>query len=214
MAYEICLFDLDGTIVDSQQGIVNSILHTVATFGLEMPSMERLKKFIGPPIRVSFEKVFNMSPKDANSAVSKYREYYAEKGVFENILYPGIEDTLKILKERGKTIALATLKPTVFAVKILEEFGISQYFTYALGSELNGDRNTKGEVISDVLDALGDISKEKTVMIGDREYDILGAREMGLSSIGVTYGFGSRRELEYAGADMIVDSVPELLDLV
>jgi phosphoglycolate phosphatase len=169
-----------------------------------------LYKFIGPPIIESFQKFYGFSKEEANTALKYYREHYKEEGVLENTLYPGIVDLIKALKDDNRTLIIATSKPEVYAKQILEDFGIAKFFTHIAGSTLDGTRLTKSHVMKYAVE-ISDIEDfSKAVMIGDREYDVLGAKEMGLSSIGVLYGFGSRKELEKAGADFIATSAKDI----
>lgn len=210
MRYEYLLFDLDGTLTDPVLGITNSVMYALKKYGIEVNDRRELYKFIGPPLSDSFENFYGFSKAEAVNAVEYYREYYREKGIFENAVYDGIETLLKTLKDNGRTLLLATSKPKVFAEQILEHFKIAKYFTFVAGSNLDGTRVKKGEVIKYVLENCMNIDLSKAVMIGDREHDIIGAKEAGMDSIGVLFGYGGRDELEKAGADRIVESVAEL----
>ncbi len=204
------LFDLDGTLTDSKLGITNSAAYALEKFHIKVENLDDLTKFIGPPLMDSFMEYYNMSEEDALTAVTYYREYFAVKGVYENSLYDGIKDLLIELKQRNMTLIVATSKPTFYATKILEHFGIMEYFTFVAGSELDGTRARKAEVISYVLEENSIEDLSKAIMIGDRKHDVIGAKEMGVESIGVLYGFGDKEELEQAGADHIVATVTEL----
>lgn len=210
MRYEYILFDLDGTLTDPVVGITNSLMYALRKYGIEINDRRELYKCIGPPLTDSFENFFGFSKTEAKNAVEYYREYYREKGIFENVVYDGVETLLKTLKDNGRTLLLATSKPKVFAERILEHFKIDGYFTFVAGSNLDGTRVKKGEVIKYALENCKNIAPTKAVMIGDREHDITGAKEAGIDSIGVLFGYGSRDELEKAGADKIVESVAEL----
>lgn len=210
MRYEYLLFDLDGTLTDPALGITNSVMYALKKYGIEVNDRRELYKCIGPPLTDSFENFYGFSKAEAVNAVEYYREYYREKGIFENVVYDGIETLLKMLKDNGRTLLLATSKPQVFAEQILEYFKIAEYFTFIAGSNLDGTRVKKGEVIKYALENCKNIDPTKAVMIGDREHDIIGAKEAGMDSIGVLFGYGGRDELEKAGADKIVESVAEL----
>ncbi|MCL2461577.1 MAG: HAD-IA family hydrolase, partial [Defluviitaleaceae bacterium] len=147
----------------------------------------------------------------AEEAVAKYREYFTEKGIYENTLYPGVREMLQTLSDRGKILILATSKVETFSRRILDYFGIAQYFSFVSGSELNGERSEKAEIIRYAMDNVPGMTAERSIMVGDRKHDIIGAKAAGLKSVGVLYGYGDREELEEAGADYIVDDVPELL---
>ncbi len=209
--YRYLFFDLDGTVTDPGEGITNSVMHALATFGIKVKDRSELYPFIGPPLIESFEKYFGFSKEDAGRAVDIYREYYREKGIFENRLYDGIEELLKEQKRRGKIIVLATLKPEAFAIRILEHYNVSQYFTLVSGARMDHSRETKGEIIGKAIKSLGIEDKSEILMIGDRENDIVGANENGVDSAGVLYGYGGLDELKNAGAKYIVEKPSDLL---
>ena len=172
-----------------------------------------LERFVGPPLHESFMRFYGFSEEQAFEAVEVYREYYRDKGLFENTIYNGMEAVLKQLSEAGKTLLVATSKPEVFARRILEKLGIADYFTYIAGANLDGTRTKKAEVIAYALREGGIEDGTKAVMVGDREYDIFGAREFGMDSIGVLFGYGSRGELEAAGATYIAESVEDIWEI-
>ncbi len=202
------LFDLDGTLTDPSEGITRSVQHALAAFGLTA-SREELLCFIGPPLVDSFVRYFGFTEEAALQAVSVYREYFAEKGIFENRVYPGIPELLKRLQCRGKRLYLATSKPEVFACRILAHFRLDGFFTFAGGSCLDGCRARKDEVIRYVLEQMG-IPAADALMVGDREHDVLGASEAGIPCVGVLYGYGDRPELERAGAAAIAGDLEGL----
>ena len=210
MSLEYIFFDLDGTLTDPAIGITNAVMHALKKYGIAVSDRKELYKFIGPPLWDSFEKYCGFSKEEANAAVEYYREYYRDKGMFENQVYDGCEGLLKELKDNGKILIVATSKPEVFAEQILEHFGIAKYFTFIAGSTLDGSRVKKGDVIRYALESCKIIDGSQAIMIGDREHDIIGAKEMGLSSIGVLFGYGSRAELEEAGADFIVSTIEDI----
>lgn len=204
------LFDLDGTLTDPMEGITKSVQFALKKQGIIEEDLWNLTKFIGPPLMDSFQKYYGFSEEEAKQAVIDYREYFAPTGKFENKVYEGIPEMLAALKEKGFTLALATSKPEVFALDILEHFGLKQYFDFVGGALLTG-RTDKAEVISYVLQSIG-ADKGETVMIGDREHDLIGAAKNDLFSVGVLYGYGDREEHEKAGAGQIVETVEELRD--
>lgn len=215
MTYQYILFDLDGTITKSGIGIINSVEYALHKMGVEIEDREILKKFIGPPLSESFQTIYKMSPEEAECAVRYYREYYSEKGIFENEVYDGFIDTLKKLKAAGKSLAVATSKPEQYAKKIAERFGFSKYFDKICGATMDDSRSRKADVIRYTIDTLGlEEKKEQVLMVGDRENDICGAKENGLASMGVLYGYGSQSELEKAGADYIAESTAKIAELV
>ena len=207
------LFDLDGTITDSQEGIKNSVEYALKHFNLEVKDRAELNKHIGPPLRQSFMEFAGLSETDSHMAMTKYREYYGPKGIFENKVYNGISELLEKLKTEGKKIILATSKPWIYAEIILEHFDLKKYFDFVAGSELNGVRTKKADVIAYAVEKYK-IPVSDAVMVGDREHDISGAKENNVKTIGVLYGFGSRQELESAGADYIAENVENIYDYV
>lgn len=210
---ENILFDLDGTLTDPMLGITKSVQYALASFGIVEDSLERLTPFIGPPLKGSFQKFYGFSEEKAEEALAKYREYFSVTGMFENKVYEGIPALLEALKQQNKKVILATSKPEIYARQILEHFHLLSYFDFVGGSLLDGRRVEKPDVIQYVLEE-NHITADNAVMIGDRCFDITGGRQHRLSTIGVLYGYGSRQELEEAGAQCIAESVSELLTLL
>lgn len=212
--YEYILFDLDGTLTDPGIGITNSVVYALKRWNIEVEDRKSLYRFIGPPLQDSFREYYGFSQEDALRAVDVYREYFREKGLYENEVYPGVEKLLQVLKERGKTLILATSKPEEFAVRILRHFGLDRYFTVMAGATMDPSRSKKGDVIAYALRESGVTEVSKAIMIGDREHDIFGAKQNGLDSIGVLFGYGDREELEKAGATYIAATVEDILNHV
>ena len=215
--YKYVLFDLDGTISDPKVGICTSVQQALKKFGIDVPDINTLTPFIGPPLRDSFRDFYHIKPEDMEDVIAAYRARFSTVGLFENDLYDGIPELLKSLKENGRKLALASSKPRVFVEKILDHFGISQYFDVIMGSELDGTRENKSEIIAECLrlfelDPSGDLSE--TVMVGDRKYDIEAANAAGLPNIAVSYGYGSEEELSKAGAKVIAGTVKELENIL
>ncbi len=210
MSFDYLFFDLDGTLTDPALGITNSFIHALKYFNIEIPSYEKLCSFIGPPLPETFKSQFGFSEKKAMEGVKKYREYFADKGLLENSVYPGIQELLTSLKEAGKKLVVATSKPEEYSVRIIEHFGLSQYFENVCGSLMNESRSKKDEVINYAIERNKITDPSKILMIGDRKHDILGAKKCGLKSCGVLFGYGSREELQTAGADFIAANVSEL----
>lgn len=215
--YDIFLFDLDGTLTDPAEGITNSVAYALSKYGIEVEDRTTLNTFIGPPLADSFARYYGFGPEQAKEAIVYYREYFAPKGIFENVPYEGIVDVLKELKSRGKILAVATSKAELFAQRIMDHFGLAQYFDLVCGASMDLSRSLKADVIAYTLDRIRNEglcpkADPAIVMVGDREHDVLGAKENGLPSIGVLYGYGSREELEAAGAEHIISSPQELLD--
>lgn len=212
--YEVVLFDLDGTLTDPGEGITNSVAYALNKFGIEVEDKKQLYPFIGPPLHESFEKYYGFSPADAMKAVDCYREYYKVKGIFENYVYDGIKDVLKTLKQQGKCVCLATSKPEIYARQILEHFDLSQYFDYIAGANMDGTRTKKDEVIRYALSLCRPKNLSDVIMVGDREFDIIGAKNCGVDSIGVLFGYGDRDELQNAGATYIAENVSGILSFI
>lgn len=207
---DLILFDLDGTLTDPAEGITNSVRYALAKHGITVNDSSVLHPFIGPPLIDSFMRFYGFSKSEAVRAVDEYREYYATRGIWENKIYDGIPELLSALRNAGKTVCMATSKPEVFARQIAAHFHIDGYFHFIAGSLMDETRTKKADVITYALQSLGRTIPDGAVMIGDRSYDVLGAREVGMGCIGVTYGYGSAEELTTAGADALADS-PEAL---
>lgn len=206
------LFDLDGTLTDPGAGITRSVQYALKKYGIEVDDLTGLYPFIGPPLKESFQKFFGFDQAEAREAVAAYREYFSERGIYENQLYQGVAEMLERLRSAGQTLLLATSKPTVYAEKILRHFKIDEYFQFISGSELDGSRTDKAEVIEQALEQSRVSDRTRAIMVGDREHDVIGAKKAGLAVIGVLYGYGDREELSRAGADFIVADPPALAE--
>lgn len=219
--YKYLLFDLDGTITKSEEGIFNCIKYALDWAGIPYPEYRVFRSFIGPSLYDSFVREFGMDDAKAKEMVAKYRERYNVVGLFEAEVYDGVADTLCALKEKGCILSVATSKPTEPTLRILEKFGVGKYFDVVVGSNPDGTGSDKKHIISRVLESLKKnhgltedmIKSNQVVMIGDRRYDIEGGKACGLQTIGVLYGYGSREEFEAAGADNIVETPEEILNL-
>lgn len=212
--YNRILFDLDGTLTDPGVGITNSVAYALEKWGIRVEDRRVLYPFIGPPLTDSFTKYYGFSHEDAVCAVEYYREYFRDKGIYENEVYPDVFEMLEKLKEKCKTVILATSKPEEFAVTILKYFDLMKYFDVVAGSTFDGSRLKKADVIRYAFDKGGINDYSNAVMIGDREHDIFGAKEVGIDSIGVLYGYGDLAELQNAGATHIARSVEEILSYI
>lgn len=210
--YTTILFDLDGTITNSEEGIIRSVEYALQKSGIKEFERSSLLRFIGPPLRQSFQEYFDMTPEQAAQATAFYRERYAPIGKFECTLYPGIAGLLQKLHQSGRKVVLATSKPENFAREILDHFSLTGYFTLIGGALLDGSRDTKESVLRYILDT--GIVTGDAVMIGDTRFDMEGAAAVGLPAIGVAYGFGSRKELTEGGAVAIADDVAQLAALL
>ena len=215
MRYQYLLFDLDGTVMDSGEGITKSVQYALSKMGIQEPDLSRLRPFVGPPLLYSFETFCGMDEARAREAITWYRERYNDKGIFECSPYEGIRELLSDLQKKGRNLIVASSKPEVLVKRILEKFDLEKYFSEVVGATLDEKLSTKSEVIGEVFRrcCMTEEMKRKTVMIGDRRYDIEGAQEMKIDSIGVYYGFAEPGELEKAGADYIVRTVRELSEL-
>jgi len=218
---EYLLFDLDGTLTDSSEGITKSVQYGLHSIGIEVGNLNDLLVFIGPPLEYSFREYYRLDDKRMQQAVTKYRERYKQLGMYENALYPGMAALLKDMHKRGKHLAVASSKPEVFVRQILKHFNIEQYFEVVVGSGLDGSLGTKSEVVHEALRqlfgkekdkpfALTEPQKESTAMIGDRRFDIEGGKDNEIVTIGVEYGFAKEGELKEAKADYVVKTVEEL----
>jgi phosphoglycolate phosphatase len=204
------LLDLDGTLTDSKVGITRSVQYALRRARVDVADLETLTPYIGPPLQDSFVALAGFSQADAIRAVASYREYFAETGIFENAVYPGIPECLEALQAQGWRLAVAMSKPTVFAERILDHFSLLTHFQAVVGAGLDGGRRHKHEVIAAALSDLGVAADERCIMVGDREHDVIGAKTVGLLSVGVTWGYGSVQELSEAGADVLVHAVADL----
>lgn len=211
---EYILFDLDGTLTDSFLGITQSVQHALRYFGIDVEDLNELRRFIGPPLDQSFQEYYGLSEEDTIIAIKRYRERYSDTGIFENELYEGIRDLLEELVENGKIVLMATSKPENYARRIADFFDITQYFTQICGSEMDGKRQDKAEVIAFALENQGVVEHSHVIMVGDRKHDIIGAQKNKIDSIGVLYGYGGSEELKEAGANYIVENVSELKKLL
>lgn len=207
--YKNILFDLDGTLTDPAKGITNSVAYALRHYGIEAADRSALCAFIGPPLAYSFNKYYGFDQKQCLEAIEIYREYFSVKGKFENSVYDGIIPMLQALRNRGFRLFIATSKPQKFALEIAEHFGFEKYFEAIRGIPMNGENMTKGQVINGVLQEFS-LDAAKTLMVGDRSYDVIGAKENGLDCAGVLYGYGSKSELKDSGADYIIESVHKL----
>ncbi|CUU47844.1 MULTISPECIES: HAD family hydrolase [Clostridium] len=212
--FEYILFDLDGTLTDSGEGITKSVQYALKSFGILVDDLKELNKFIGPPLKDSFKEYYNFDEEKAQLGLVKYREYFADKGIYENKLYDGIPELLEVLKKNNKKIVLATSKPEVYARQILQYFKIDKYFDFAAGADFEETRVNKGDVIKYALQEANITDLSKVIMVGDREHDIIGAKENNIKSVGVLYGFGDVIELTQARAEYIVKDTEELLNIL
>ncbi len=209
MDFNTIIFDLDGTVIDSSVGITSSVAYALRHYGIEA-DRDMLLRFIGPPLVQSFEKIYGFSNEQAMQAQRIYQEYYAQQGIWDCHLYEGMEQLLTALQSKGKNMLLATSKPEIYTLRIMDYLNIRRFFHCVTGSDLEGFHADKAGIIAKVLENCRITDLSKVLMIGDREFDILAAKKIGIRSLGVLYGFGSKDELEKAGADYIVRTVEEI----
>lgn len=213
-SYQYLLLDLDGTVTDSMEGITRCVEYALNHFGITVKDRRELFPFIGPPLIDSFKEFYHFTDEQAHEASLKYHERFSATGLYENAMYEGIDLFLQKAVAAGKVVMLATSKPGVFAEKIIDHFQLTPYFSFIGGSGMDGARHTKADVIDYVLSSAGVTDLTQAVMIGDRKHDIIGAKAIGIDSVGVLYGYGDYEELKTAGADYIVKDIKELESLL
>lgn len=217
-AFDVILFDLDGTLTDSAPGIVNCLRYALDDLGIAHPDDATMRSHLGPPLVVTFREHYGLEAADIDRAIAKYRERYHDVGLFENTVFDGIPGLLAALDETAATLAVSTSKPTPSATRILRHFDLEGHFAFIGGAELHGPRQHKADVIAHTLEALADRGRwgaaDAVVMVGDRQHDIRGALDHGIPGIGVLWGYGDEAELVGAGAVQVVDQPEALLGLL
>jgi phosphoglycolate phosphatase len=211
--YKHLIFDLDGTLTDPGSGITNSIMYALEKFGITAERQE-LYKFIGPPLRESFNLYYGFDKDQAEQAVLYYREYFSERGMYENEIYPGINDLLAELSLQSRKLYVATSKPQEYSLMILEHFGILKYFEIVSGSNMDGSMSAKSDLIERIIPHIHNDELVETIMIGDRRYDIEGAKHHGIDSAAVLYGYGGRSELEDVNPTYLIENTSKLTSLL
>lgn len=211
--YDVILFDLDGTLTDPANGLVEGFAYAFRKIGVEYGERSSLKRFIGPPLYEEWQKVFGFTPEESSHAIEIFREYYDVYGWWDNIPYDGIKEALAELKKRGYTLAVATSKPEDTAKRVLNLFDLTKYFDFIGGALRSTERDKKSDVINYVLDSLGVSDRTGVVLVGDRKFDAEGAAAVGIDSIGVLWGHGSKEEIGSAGFIKVIDTPSELLEL-
>lgn len=210
MTTRAILFDLDGTIINSEEGITKCVQYALRARGLEVPDRKKLRVFIGPPLELSYRMHYGFNDAEVWESVQKYRERFDEKGIFECSLYDGVRECIEKLKQKGKFIALASSKPETACRRILDHFGLAGEFDEVAGATLDGSISSKEEVLEELCRRLkkrgSDIRREEMCLVGDTKYDAAGAKAAGIRCVGVTYGFGTREELLAAGAEAVFDA--------
>ncbi|MDQ0232026.1 HAD family hydrolase [Metabacillus malikii] len=212
--YKVILFDLDGTLTDPKEGITKSVEYALKRMGIDEPNLDNLECFIGPPLHVSFAEYYGFSEAEISKATALYRERFKEKGMYENVPYDGIQKLLAELQQQGYRLAVATSKPTVFAKTIVDYFQIGQYFEHIVGSNLDGTRSAKAEIIQYIIAEYGEYDLNDFIMIGDRKHDLIGANQVGIDAMGVTYGYGDIEELQACNPTYIANTVEQVGEIL
>lgn len=208
------LFDLDGTLIDSSEGITKSTQYALAHYGIIENDLSKFYKFIGPPLVASFKKYYDFPEEQAVEAVAVYRERYNKIGLFECSLYPGVRECIEKLKAQGYLIGMASSKPEVSCRRILEHFGILELFDDVVGATFDGRIDTKEEVLNEVMRRWSDVPKDEMCLIGDTMFDVEGANQVGIRTVAVNFGFGNVQEMVEAGAVAVCDDMEELPEIV
>lgn len=214
MAYKHILFDLDGTLTDPMLGITNSVIYALKHYGFPVPEREKLHFFIGPPLINSFEEYCGFSREKAVEAMGVYREYFGEKGILENEVYAGIPELLEKLVNSGKKLYLASSKPELYCVRILRHFDILKYFTFVAANTMEEDRSEKSDIIEWLYENCPEVKSEGAIMVGDTEFDVIGAHAQALPCVAVTYGYGNRQNVDKNSPEFYADSVKELSEIL
>lgn len=216
MMYQHVIFDLDGTITEPAEGIIGGVVYALKQFGITVSDQTTLYPYIGPPLRESFQQFHNLSASQAENAVSFYREYYSTKGIYQNQIMPGMETAFQVLREHGCHLYVATSKPELYANQILEYLKLKPYFDWVAGSTFDKTRDTKSAVIAYLLDKMGRDSQDTSdiVMVGDRKFDVIGAQEFGILTIGVLFGYGSREEFEACHCAYLAEDARKMTDII
>lgn len=209
MNYKNILFDLDGTLTDSSPGIINAYIYSLNKLGLNEDDISIVRSYIGSPLRAYYAERQKLTPEDSELAVKYFREHYNDTGIYENNVYPGIKELLEKLTDSGCRLYIATSKPEKFALTVLEHFGLKSYFTYIKGSDMSPDNKPKDVIIKHVME-VNSLTANDSIMIGDRYHDIRGAHLNSIASIAVTYGYGSREELEKENPTHFVGNAEEI----
>ncbi|MCI8957438.1 MAG: HAD-IA family hydrolase [Eubacterium sp.] len=210
--YDVIIFDLDGTLSDSGEGITKSVQYALEKFNILEDNLDNLKHFVGPPLKAEFMKSYYLTEEQGAEAVKFYRERYIPTGIYETSLYKGVRELLEKLKADGKIIAIATSKPHPLAEEVLKFLNIENYFDFVMGADMIGGKQSKEDVLNALLEVLPIKDKSQMIMVGDTSFDVLGAAAVGIGCIGVTYGYGDKNEMSECGAIAVVDTALELLE--
>lgn len=213
--FSYVIFDFDGTVVDTGEGIIKSLQYSFRQMGRDVPDMSDLKRFIGPPIHYSYTHYYGVSEQEVGEYIKKYRERYTVKGIYECELYKGIIELIEALKARGIKVGIASSKPLRLIYSVADHLGITELFDAVVGVRIDdSNHSSKTGLILEAMKLMGTEDKNQVLMVGDRLYDIEGARGAGVKSCGVLWGYGSEEEFREYHADFIVKDAPEILDLI
>ncbi|SHF04237.1 HAD hydrolase-like protein [Alkalibacter saccharofermentans] len=212
MKYKGIVFDLDGTIIDSETGIAKAFQKALATKGMT-DSLENIKSLIGPPLSRTIITKYGFSEKEGAEAMKEHKKYYISKGLFESSIYEGVKELLETLMDKNIVMMIATNKPETYAVTQMEHYGLSKYFHSIVGNDIPQKRGTKKDFIMEAIESAG-IRAEDAVMVGDRNIDLEAAKEIGMDTIGVLYGYGSKEEIEGCMPTHLIDAPLEILGIV
>lgn len=207
-------FDLDGTVVDSSEGITKSVQYALSKYNIDAPDLEELKKFIGPPLSESFMRFYGIPEEETSRAISYYRERYSTKGLLECCLYPGIAKAIEDASKAGFFVGMASGKPEGFCHEILKNHGVEQYFDEIVGTTINGPINTKEQVINELFRRHPELEPKECILVGDTKYDADGANAAGIACLGVSFGFGDRQEMLDRGVIAVVDTADEIINVI
>lgn len=212
--YEYIFFDLDGTLIDPKEGITKSVQYALDKFNIRVNNLDELTVFIGPPLKDSFMEYYHMTKDEATLAIKYYRERFKVYGICECTLYNNVINTLDTLKSLNKKLVIATSKPEEFTIEILKKLDIYKYFDFIAGATFNGARSKKSDIIKYAIKSLNILDLSKVIMVGDRKFDILGAKTNNISSVGVTYGYALNNELQECKSDYIINDLLELINII
>lgn len=216
--YKYVFFDLDGTITEPEEGIINGVLYALSRFGITVEDRTTLYPYIGPPLRDSFRDYHGLSEEDTEQAILYYREYYSTKGIYQNDIMPGMEQAFWILRKHGCHLYVATSKPELYAKQILEHLKLDGYFDIIAGSTFDKARDTKAAVIEYLITSIAanqiKPAVDDIIMVGDRKFDVLGAREFGIDTIGVLFGYGSKEEFDACACRYVAADAKEMVQMI
>lgn len=216
--YKYVFFDLDGTITEPEEGIINGVLYALSRFGITVEDRTTLYPYIGPPLRDSFRDYHGLSEEDTEQAILYYREYYSTKGIYQNDIMPGMEQAFWTLRKHGCHLYVATSKPELYAKQILEDLKLDGYFDIIAGSTFDKARDTKAAVIEYLITSIAanqiKPAFDDIIMVGDRKFDVLGAREFGIDTIGVLFGYGSKEEFDACACRYVAADAKEMVKMI